>query len=192
MKSNIEIINKNVKKSVEKAIDNKMIPIADIIVERLRSSNLLKDELSYYRRVELALMNLNALKEAVKQKDEELEDLEKYGLPEKSKSIVIYSSSGGNTVEDRYIEKREKILMEKAETERDIEKIEKALNKIREDKYFEIIKMKYLEKREDEKITDEDVAEALGRDRTTIIRNKKRLINKLKTIMFPQSIKEIL
>lgn len=192
MKSNIEIINKNVEKSVEKAIDNKVISIADIIVERLRSSNLLKDELSYYRRVELALMNLNALKEAVKQKDEELEDLEKYGLPEKSKSIVIYSSSGGSTVGDRYIEKRKKILTEKAETERDIEKIEKALNKIRGDKYFEIIKMKYLDKREDEKITDEDIAEALGRDRTTIIRNKKRLINKLKIIMFPQSIKEIL
>lgn len=192
MKSNIEIINKNVEKSVEKAIDNKVISIADIIVERLRNSNLLKDELSYYRRVELALMNLNALKEAVKQKDEELEDLEKYGLPEKSKSIVIYSNSGGSTVGDRYIEKREKILTEKAETEREIEKIEKALNKIRGDKYFKIIKMKYLDKREDEKITDEDIAEALGRDRTTIIRNKKRLINKLKTIMFPQSIKEIL
>ncbi|WWU66488.1 hypothetical protein QJR26_08930 [Clostridium baratii] len=190
MKSNIEIINKNVKKSVEKAIDNKMIPIADMIVEKLRSNNLLRDELSYYRKVELLLINLNALKEAVKQKDEEIEDLEKYGLPGKSKSVVVYSSAGGNPESDRYLEKKEKYLIEREETKRNIDRIEKALSKIKDDKYFKIIELRYLN--DDKVYSDESIAEILNKDRSTISRNRKRLINLLVTILFPQTIQELI
>lgn len=48
------------------------------------------------------------------------------------------------------------------------------------EKYFEIIPMKYFEKR-----TLEDIAETLNIDVSTVKRNKKRLINKLKLNMLP-------
>lgn len=189
MKSNLDILNDNVKKTVEKTIDKKAVSVADVIIERLRSSNMLRSEMSYYRKVEVLLSTLKTLKDAVKQKDEEIIELQKYGIPQKSKSIVCYSSAAGTTQGDRYLELEEKYRAEKKETERDIKRIENALEKIKDDKYFKIIELKYLS---EETKTDEQIAEILEKDRTTIIRNKKRLINKLKIILFPQSIKELM
>lgn len=78
------------------------------------------------------------------------------------------------------------------ETERDLKRIDNALDKIKDDKYFDIIKYKYLNQEERKISTDEELAEKLDKDRRTIIRNKKRLINKLVTILFPESLKEVL
>lgn len=191
-KSNLEIINENVKKTIEKAIEEKTIDIADKIVEKLNNSNRIKKEISYYKRVELLLYNYENLKEAVKQKEEVIKELEVYGLPEKSKSIVVFSSSNRSSQGDRYTELKEKYLLEKLETERDLKRIDNALYKIRKDKYFDIIKYKYLNEDEEKIGTDEELAEKFEKERITIIRNRKRLINKLVTILFPESIKEVI
>lgn len=191
-KSNLEIINENVKKTIEKAIEEKTIDIADKIVEKLNNSNRIKKEISYYKRVELLLYNYENLKEAVKQKEEVIKELDVYGLPEKSKSIVVFSSSNRSSQGDRYTELKEKYLLEKLETERDLKRIDNALDKIRKDKYFDIIKYKYLNEDEEKIGTDEELAEKFEKERITIIRNRKRLINKLVTILFPESIKEVI
>ncbi|MBS6503891.1 MAG: hypothetical protein KH415_20145, partial [Clostridium sp.] len=112
--------------------------------------------------------------------------------PEKSKSIVMYSSVGGNSQADRYAELKEKYRIEKMETERTLKRIDNALDKIRDDKYFNIIQYKYLNDDKDKINTDEDLAEKFKKERITIIRNKKRLINKLVTILFPESIREVI
>lgn len=191
-KTNIDIINENVKKTIEKTIESKTIDIADKIIEKLNSSNKIKKDLSYYRRVELLLYNYENLKEAVRQKEEAIEELDLYGLPERSKSIVIFSSSNGSSQGDRYTELKEKYLLEKLETERDLKRIDNALDKIRGDKYFDIIRYKYLKEDEEKISTDEELAEKFEKERITIIRNRKRLINKLVTILFPESIKEVI
>lgn len=191
-KSNIDIINENVKKTIEKTIDSKSVDIADIIIKKLNTSNRIKKDIPFYKRVELLLYNYENLKEAVIQKEEAIKDLEEYGLPEKSKSIVVYSSVGGSSQQDRYSELKEKYKLEKMETERDLKRIDNALDKIKDDKYFDIIKYKYLNQEERKISTDEELAEKLDKDRRTIIRNKKRLINKLVTILFPESLKEVL
>lgn len=151
-----------------------------------------KKELSYYKRVEILLYNYENLKDAIKQKEEDIEYLEKHGLPEKSKSIVAYSSAGGNSKGDMFLELKEKYIRDKIEIERDLRRIDNALDKIRGDKYFKIIELKYLNKEEERINKDEGIAEALGRERKAIVRNKKRLINKLVTILFPQNIRELL
>ena len=92
------------------------------------------------------------------------------------------------TAGDRYVELIEKYRVEKAETLRDIARIDNALDKVREDKYFKIIELKYLEQKAK---TDEELAEILEKDQSTITRNRNRLINELKTILFPESIKEL-
>ena len=191
-KSNIDIINENVKKTIEKTIDSKSVDIADIIIKKLNTSNRIKKDIPFYKRVELLLYNYENLKEAVIQKEEAIKDLEEYGLPEKSKSIVVYSSVGGSSQQDRYSELKEKYKLEKMETERDLKRIDNALDKIKDDKYFDIIKYKYLNQEERKISTDEELAEVFNKDRKTITRNKKRLINKLVTILFPESLKEVL
>ncbi|MBS6503810.1 MAG: hypothetical protein KH415_19735, partial [Clostridium sp.] len=112
--------------------------------------------------------------------------------PEKSKSIVMYSSVGGNSQADRYAELKEKYRIEKVETERTLKRIDNALDKIRDDKYFNIIQYKYLSTEEEKISTDDKLAEILNKDRTTIVRNRKRLINKLSIILFPESIKSVM
>ena len=93
-----------------------------------------KKELSYYKRVEILLYNYENLKDAIKQKEEDIEYIDKYGLPERSKSIVAYSSSGGNSKGDMYLELKERYIREKIEIERDLRRIDNALYKIRADK----------------------------------------------------------
>ena len=191
-KSNLDIINENVKKTIEKTIESKSIDIADKVIEKLNNSNKIKIEMPYYKRVELLLYNYENLKEAVKQKEEAIEELDIYGLPEKSKSIVMYSSVGGNTQADRYAELKEKYRIEKIETERTLKRIDNALNKIRNDKYFDIIQYKYLNEDEDKVKTDEELANKFNKERRTILKNRNRLINKLVTILFPESIKDVI
>lgn len=160
------------------------------IVEELKKQRLLKNNISFYKKTEILLYNYETLKKAVEQKDEDIKYIQEHGLPERSKSIVFYSTSSGSiSAEERYLELIERYQLEKAETERDIKKIENALDKVRNDKYFKIIELKYLKQTAK---TDEEIAEIMGKDRTTISRNRKRLINSIKTILFPESIKELL
>lgn len=180
MRNNDNTIIKIIKDTVNEAISE------------FKNNNMFKKEMSYYKRIELLLYNYENLKDAVKQKEEDIEYIKKYGLPEKSKSIVIYSSSGGATNQDRYIELMERYKREKIEIERDIKRIDNALNKIKNDKYYDIIKLKYLSSEEDKVNTDEELAERLKKDRSTITRNRKRLVNSLVTILFPANIKDLI
>ena len=174
---------------IKEIIENTAKETARATIAEMRVNNMVRKELTYYKRVELLLYNYENLKEAIKQKEEDIEYIDKNGLPESSKSIVVYSSAGGVSKEDRYLELKEKYIREKIETERDLKRIDNALDKIRKDKYFNIIQLKYLNK-EDKINTDEEIAERINKERRTIVRNRKRLINKLITIFFPESIKD--
>lgn len=162
-------------------------------VKELRVNRLLKEGTNYTKKVELLLYNYETLKEAVIQKEEDIKYLEKHGMKEKSKSVVFYQSGGREiSKEDKYIELKESYKRDIQETERNIKKIENALGKIKKDKYYRIIELKYLNPEEKRMRTDEEVAEEIGVDRKTIIRNRKRLLNKLIIIFFPESIGEIM
>ena len=178
------------KKEMEICINRTSEKTAAETVEQLKKQRLIRPNMNYYKKTEIVLYNYETLKKAVEQKKEDIRYIESNGLPEKSKSIIFYSTSAGNiSAGDRYLELIERYHIEKAETERDIARIDNALNKIRDDKYFGIIDLKYLKQVAK---TDEDIAEILDKDRTTITRNRSRLINSIKTILFPESIKELL
>lgn len=178
------------KKEIEVCIKKTSEKTAAEVVELLKKQRLLKNSMGFYKKTEIVLYNYEKLKLAAKQKEEDIKYIQEHGLPERSKSIVFYSTAGGNvSAGDRYVELIEKYKVEKAETERDIARIDNALDKVRDDKYFKIIELKYLRQ---EAKTDEEIAEILERDRTTISRNRSRLINSIKIILFPESIKELM
>lgn len=183
---------KNTSINVNKTIEKAARETAKAIIEELKVQNMIRKELSYYKRVELLLYNYENLKDAVKQKDQDISHIEKYGLPQASGSIVVYQSSGGGiSPEDRYLQLIDKYKAEKIETQRDLIRIENALDKVRDDKYFEIIQFKYLNLQKDKLETDEKIAERLEKDQSTVTRNRKRLMNKLVTILFPESIRDL-
>lgn len=174
---------------IEKVIED----TAKCVVEELRVRRFLKEGINYTKKVELLLYNYLTLKDALVQKEEDIKYLEEHGLKEKSKSVVFYhTSSGGVSKEDKYIELKESYKRDIQETERSIRKIDNALEKIKNDKYYSIIELKYLKADEDKLKTDEEIAEKLECDRKTIARNRKRILNKLTTIFFPESIREIM
>ena len=78
-KSNIDIINENVAKSVDAAIGKHADTIADKVIEKLNKSNKVKRELSCYRKVEILLYNYSSLKDAIEDKVQAIEDLNRYG-----------------------------------------------------------------------------------------------------------------
>ncbi|EKQ57053.1 MULTISPECIES: hypothetical protein [unclassified Clostridium] len=184
---------KNTSINVNKTIEKTAKETAKAIIEELKVQNMIRRELSYYKRVELLLYNYENLKDAVKQKDEDIQHIEKHGLPQSSGSIVVYQTAGGGiSPEDRYLQLIEKYKAEKIETQRDLTRIENALDKIRDDKYFDIIQLKYLNLQKDKLETDEKIAERLEKDQSTVTRNRKRLMNKLITILFPESIRDVM
>ena len=150
--------------------EDKMVDISKIIskiaeetakgiVEELKNKNLIKKEISYYKRVEILLYSYNSLKEAIKQKEEDIKEIEIYGLPKKSGSVVLYSTSGGGvSEEERYQQLIEKYKYEKKETQRDLDRIDRAISKIKNDKYYDIIYIKFFEECEQDKATDEYIA----------------------------------
>lgn len=64
-------------------------------------------------------------------------------------------------------------------TKKVVDRIEKGLKEIEADIYYEIIPMFYFENN-----TRENIADYFGTSETTISRNKKRLVNQLKALLF--------
>ena len=156
----------HLKKEIEVCIKKTSEKTAAEVIDLLKKQRLLKADISFYKRTEIVLYNYEKLKLAVKQKEEDIKYIEENGLSNRSKSIVFYSTSRGNiSAGDRYIELIEKYKIEKEETERDIARIENALDKVRVDKYFNIIDLKYLKQ---EAKTDEEIAERLEKNRTDL------------------------
>lgn len=180
-----------IKKAVKEVSKELINGTVDETVKKLRENRLLKNQLPYTKRVETILYNYNNLRQAVVQKHEDIEYIKRNGLPEASGSIVIYTPGSGTSKQDRYVELMEKYKRDIIETERDLVRIDNALDKVKKDKYYKIIELKYLNPTTDI-VTDEMLGETFKVDRRTINRNRYKLINKLVTILFPESIKELM
>lgn len=70
-------------------------------------------------------------------------------------------------------------LSDQPYTKKLCQKIETAMNTIKDDYYYEVIALYYFEN-----MTREEVAERFNTSETTISRNKRRLITKLSAVLF--------
>lgn len=181
---------------LEKTINKAAKETAEEVISLLKNNRMINDSKNYYKKVEKILYNYNNLKEAIKEKDEEIEELKQYGLREKSKSVTMYGGSGGIEEDkflanmERYQEKMARYEYEKKEIIRYLARIDRALNKIKKSKYYKIIELKYLKPCEinEKRISNEELAKIFDVDRRTIERNKSKLINNIATILFPEHI----
>lgn len=166
-----------VQKIIQKSVDEAVKKAAEAIMKA--NKEIEAAQRNYFKETERLLYSLPALRLKVAQDEEDIQNgLMK--LKERSKDIVRVSSSGGTydieTKEERYIAER-KASMER--TKREIQRIERALETIQDDEYYDIIPLKYWDQ-----LPPAEIAERLNCDERTFYRHKNRLINKLKVVLF--------
>ena len=141
----------------EKDIDR----IADKIIERMKTDREIKTEkqLTPFQKTEKLLSELALLKGAIDSKNMLIEDLKKEGISiQKRETGVNVQSSKVYLSELEKVENRiEKLQKEIVRIENVVNMVERALGTIRNNKYYDIIEMKYFDD-----LTFEHISEKLN------------------------------
>lgn len=149
---------------------------------KFQKGNLMKDtKRSTFKKTESLLYNYPKFKQIIKEREEVLSCESSFFPKGKSADIVRYSKQpqGVKDIEEIIKEKHDAYELSLERTKRSVKLIDDALGKLIEDPYYEIIPAKYFEIK-----THEQIAEMFGKDISTITRNKSRLVNELKIILF--------
>lgn len=158
--------------------------IVKIVLDELRDRGLIKErKKSAYASTEALLYNYGYLKKSIIENRHEIEDLKTNGLPKKSKSILALAGSGTAPREEECVLLEERIShIEQSivRTEAIIAKINRLLREYESPKYPDLIKRIYFDGQ-----TREELAEIYQCDVSTISRNRAKIINQLKIILFP-------
>jgi len=156
---------------------------AEKVVLEFKKKGLLKDNRqSAFQKTEILLYNYKNFNDAIKEKKLQVKEVKVYGIKEKSKSITSFSSGNSFTIKDEDEKIEDKIEQLESSiliTKNLISVIDKALEKLHDDQYYKIIKLKYFDKKR-----SEEIAEYFNIDISTVSRNKNRLINVLKIYLF--------
>ena len=184
-----------------------MVELAELIstsvVNALKDSGLVgkpvksrenKKEMNAYQKTEALLFSYVNFNKIVEEKKQEIADLRKYGVPQKS------AMSGGERVqtsrtvqgivlpEDAVEDAVRTVQASVQGTVQAIAMIDKGMESLQYDPYYKILEMRYFEGR-----TQEDIAEELNCTQKTISINKNRLVKELAMRLFPdQAIKEMM
>ena len=176
-----------------------MVELADLIsksvVNALKESGLVgktetvvqkKKEMSAYQKTEALLFAYVNFKKIIFEKQEEMAEIRKYGVPSKS------SMSGGERVKSSrntqgLMTFDESVEIAIANIESSFEEVDKAINmvdsalsKIKNEPYYNIIPLFYFNG-----CTLEDIGIQFGCDHSTISRNKSKLVKSLSAWLFP-------
>ena len=150
-------------------------------------------EKNAYTKTKSLLFNYCGFKKIVAERMEEIEQIKKYGVPQKDGSIVAYSSKSntvrGTVLKEESVEKAvDNVLCAIQPTVDALALIDKCMGEMKYDPYYRILEMRYFEGR-----TQEDIADEFGCSQVTISKNDKRLVRELSMRLFPnQAINELL
>lgn len=167
--------------------------IVEEAIKKLRTSRMLKDSYNVYQKTEIILNNYCKYKEAIKSKDEAIEEIKEYGRRQGSAAFVQYNkgTSKQPTTDEEIIEI---IKRSKERTVLLVKQIDCALKQIKKrNKYYKILEYRYLVEHEEDKKTLEEISEIMEIDISTITRNNKKMINELAILLFAdEALDEIL
>ena len=156
-------------------------------------ANESKPEKSAYQKTEALLYNYRGFCRIVRDKQLEIEEIKKYGVPQRCGAMGerVQSSPvlNGIVLPDDTVEQAvQKIEDSMRDTVAAISLIDKCMETLKGDQYYKILEMRYFEGR-----TQEDIALEFGVSQVTISNNKSRLVKELSIRLFPnQTVTEML
>lgn len=148
-----------------------------------------RQERTAYQQTEQLLYNLNGFKKIIAERMEEIEELRKHGVPQKSKSITQYCAGGGGVnpgvvTEEESVENAVRTVQASVQgTVQAVCLIEKCMKALEHDPYYKILEMRYLEGR-----TQEDMAVEFDCTQQNISYHRRRLVNELAMRLFPDKV----
>ena len=162
--------------------------VINYVLDELVNRNLLKKNISTYKNTESLLYKYPSLKKSIEDREEEIEYIKKYGFDKIRNSTSIVKMSTNLTNQKDYDIDEEMIRSITRDVHKIklvINRIDRVLKKFKDDKYIDIIRLKYFEGK-----TQEEIAEYFEKDYSTLWRNNKRLINEIKIYFFPNDVIE--
>lgn len=145
------------------------------------------NEKTAYQRTEQLLYNYNGFKKILKDRQQEVEDLRRYGVPSRSAGFEYSPHSNipqGIVLDEERVEAAVHNVEQSVQGIVDaINLIDKCMAALRNDPYYNILPMRYFEGR-----TQEDIALTFGCSQMTISNNKSRLVRELSMRLFPNQV----
>lgn len=180
-------MKENLKVDVKQIIKD---TVSEAILELKKQGFIKNNKQTAFQKTEQLLYNYMNFKQVITDKQRAIELIRQEGIQQRSKSIVNFTENHQLDTRNDFEKAEEQIeALENSImiTKRYIEIIDAALSKISNDKYYDLIRLRYFEGK-----TREEIAEYFNVDVATISRNKNRLINTLKIYLFSdEAIKEI-
>ena len=181
-------VMKDMEKELESIIDATIEKVIQNAIEDIRFEIRCEaDPKSIYSKTESVLYKYPLLQKAIEERKEQLDTIERYGIPHKSKSFTVYSPGSGYVdVRSEYEKKEDMIEQLKTGIVASVERlkpIERALAQVAGDPYYGIIEMKYFQKK-----TMEQIAKHFGCDTSTVQRHKNELLSAIKFHLFGEDI----
>lgn len=142
-----------------------------------------KGGMTAYEKTEALLSNYCAFQRIIGDRMEEVEEIKTYGVPKAITydNVPHAASKGGIRLPEVSVEVAvQKVLESIRGTVDAIALVNKGMDRLKCDPYYQILPMRYFEGR-----TQEDIAYELGCSQKTISQNKCRLINELAMQLFP-------
>ena len=161
----------------EKDIDR----IADRVAEKLRQVK----KIDRYKETEAMLRAYPNYKRIIEKNNSRIDEILKNGLVETVKIKTGENVQGWlkkyEGVPEKEIEKIEHLKSENLKMEKRIIRVDNALMNIRNDKYYNVIALRYFKE-----WTIDEIADEMNVDRKTVGRNRTRLIKELQFNLFPE------
>ena len=144
---------------------------------RLQASAMANDA---FKATERRLYSLPVLERKIQSDKEVLNDIRSHGLQERSKDIVRFQKSGYRVSPEEMLDAVTSDLEATiAMDEHEVEVVRRALEDIADDPYYKTVTGKYFES-----LTEEEIAEQIPCESSTVWRNRKRLVRRLAILFY--------
>ena len=162
-------------------IDKIADEVANRVAEKLRQAN----KIDKYKETEAMLRAYPNYKRIIEKNSSRIDEILKNGLGETVKIKTGENVQGGlkkyEGVPEKEIEKVDHLKSENLKMEKRIIRVDNALMNIKNDKYYEVIVLRYFKE-----WTIEEIARELGVTEKTVGTNRTRLVKKLQFNLFPE------
>ena len=151
-----------------------------------------RQEKSAFQKTELLLWNYNSFKRVIKEKEQEIAEIKKYGVPDKGSAVHTYT--GDNTVHglstvDETVDAAVHTVQDTVHYIKNvINMVDNAMNSIKNDEFYPILELRYFNG-----MSQSEIANALNCTQQNISYHKNRLVRELSIRIFPNDVaKELL